>query len=41
MAQEKSEGGYIYIYQTERPYHEQRPGIPSACHLQPNYPAEI
>ena len=31
----------IYIYQTESPYHEQRPGIPSACHLQPNYPAEI
>ena len=29
------------IAQTESPYHEQRPGIPSACYLQPNYPAEI
>ena len=31
-AQEKSEGGHIH--QTESPYHEQRSGIPSACHLQ-------
>ena len=38
LTQEKSEGGYIY--QTKSSYHEQRPGIPSACHLQPNYSAE-
>ena len=35
----KNEGGHIH--QTESPYHEQRSGIPSPCHLQPNYPAEI
>ena len=33
------EGGHIH--QTESPYHEQRSGIPSACHLQSNHPAEI
>ena len=32
---------YIYIYKTKSSYHEQRPGIPSACHLQPNYHAEM
>ena len=36
---EKSEGGHIH--QTENPYHEQRSGIPSACHLQSNHHAEI
>ena len=30
-----------HIHQTESPYHEQRSGIPSACHLQSNHPAEI
>ena len=35
----KSEGGYVY--QTLNPYHEQRPGIPTACPLHPNYLAEI
>ena len=30
-----------YIYQRESPYREQRPGILSACHLQPNYPTKI
>jgi len=33
---EKREGGYTYIYIKKK-----EPGIPSACHLQPNYPAEI
>ena len=29
------------IHQTESSYHEQRSGIPSACHLHSNYLAEI
>jgi len=38
LAQEEIEGGYIY--QTESSYHEQKPGLPPARHIQPNYPAE-